>query len=704
VDVVEPSCAACDVAGHRHRWHAVEGAPNPLGLSYCAAECAYNFALYSKHATDVRLLLFTADELAAPLHVIALDPRINRSGRVWHCRVPAQVMDGAVYYAYHVDGPHRPADGHRFDPAKTLFDPYSKAIYFPPGYSRETARHAGSNSGRAPLGIMRTGADPQFDWSGDRRPRHTHDTIIYELHIHGFTKRVNSGIHAEARGTFAGLMRKIPYLRELGITAVELMPVFQFDPLEGNYWGYMPLSFFALHDTYGMRHDFGEEIDEFKALVKALHQADIEVILDVVYNHTAEGDATGPTYVYRGIDNTTYYLLEEDRSRYRNDSGTGNVLNTANRYVRGMILDSLRYWVSEFHIDGFRFDLASLFTRREDGSINLDDPPIIAAIQSDPVLADVRLIAEAWDMTSYQLGRAFPGSTWLQWNGRFRDTVRSFVRGDPGLVGALMMRLYGSDDLFPDTIIDSCHAFQSVNFVTCHDGFCLYDLVSYNTRHNEANGHGNRDGMDDNRSWNCGWEGDAGLPPEIRALRIRQAKNLFCLLMLANGTPMFTAGDEFLNTQGGNNNPYNQDNETTWLDWDLMERNGEFFRFAKAMIAFRKAHPSLGRSRFWRADVTWLGSAGDVSPASSLLAFHLNGTGEGDDDLYVMINGQPQDAVFIIQAEGCWHLEVDTSGDAPEDIASAGAVQLFTARQAVPMPSRSVKVLVREAAARQAPG
>jgi glycogen operon protein len=701
MDAAVPSCAAGQRnpsqrnPSRRNRWQAVEGAPNPLGLSYCAEECAYNFALYSKHATNVRLLLFTADEPVEPERVIDLDPRINKSGRVWHCRVPAEDLGNAAYYAYRVDGPHQPADGQRFDPAKVLFDPYARALYFPPGYSREAARHPGSNTGRAPLGIIRTGADPQFDWSGDRRPRHAHDTVIYELHVQGFTRRANSGVPPEARGTFAGLMAKIPYLRELGITAVELMPIFQFDPQEGNYWGYMPLSFFAVHDSYGMRNAFGEEIDEFKSLVKALHQADIEVILDVVCNHTGEGDENGPAFSYRGIDNTTYYLLEENRGHYRNDSGTGNVLNTANRYVRGMILDSLRYWVAEFHVDGFRFDLASLFTRREDGSINLDDPPIIAAIQSDPLLADVRLIAEAWDMASYQLGRTFPGSTWLQWNGRFRDTVRSFVRGDAGLADGLRTRIYGSDDLFPDTTIDSCHAFQSVNFVTCHDGFCLYDLVSYDMKHNEANGHGNRDGMDDNRSWNCGWEGDTGLPQDVRALRIRQAKNLFCLLMLANGTPMFTAGDEFLNTQGGNNNPYNQDNETTWLDWSLLARNGDFFRFAKSMIAFRKAHPSLGRSRFWRSDVRWLGASGEADPGSSLLAFHLTGAGEDDDDLYVAINGQSQDAVFILQAEGCWRLVVDTDHDTAGGGAAA-AIRFYTEREAMPMRSRSIKVLLRE--------
>lgn len=654
-------------------WTLREGSPSPLGASYVLQDDAYNFALYSKHATAVTLLLFSAQNPIDPIVTHHFDPRSNKSGRVWHCRLLATVVDGAAYYAYRVEGPSAFPDGQRFDPDKILLDPYAMAVFFPPGFSREAARHPGPNPGRAPLGVLRAAASG-FDWSGDHSPRHTHGTIIYELHVRGFTQRANSGVSTERRGTFAGLIDKIPYLQKLGVTVVELMPVFQFDPHEGNYWGYMPLNFFALHHGYAAHNEPGGRLDEFRALVKALHAADIEIVLDVVYNHTVEGDESGPTYSFRGVDNTTYYLLTDDRRHYRNDSGTGNVLHTANRYVAGMVMDSLHHWANGFRIDGFRFDLASLFTRRADGSIDLDDPPVISAIHTHSDLARLRLIAEAWDMASYQLGRSFPGTTWLQWNDAFRNDVRSFVRGDQGSVSGLMRRLGGSDDLFPDTSEDAYHAYQSINFVTCHDGFCLYDLVSYDRKHNEANGEDNRDGRDDNRSWNCGWEGDDGVPEAVARLRQRQAKNLFCLLMLANGTPMFMAGDEFLNSQRGNNNPYNQDNETTWLDWDLLQTNASFHRFCTAMIAFRKAHPSLGRSRSWRQDVTWHGAIGalDLSAETRTLAFLLDGSAEADVDFYVMINAGSAEVEFLIQdpKPRRWRRVIDTARDSPEDILS----------------------------------
>src|SRR5581483_8693394 len=553
-------------------WATVEGSPHPLGVAWIAEQRAYNFALYSKHATGVTLLLYSSDDYANPRFEIPLDYTKNKTGRVWHCRLPAEQVDAARYYGYRVEGPQDPASGQRFDPLKILFDPFARAVFFPPTFSRQAARQPGSNAGKAPLGLVHA-ANPPFDWTGDRKPVHTYDTVIYELHVKGFTQQSNSGVADGHRGTFAGLIDKIPYLQDLGVTVVELMPVFQFDPQEGNYWGYMPLSFFMPHQSYASVQGCAERIDEFRRMIKALHEADIEVILDVVYNHTVEKDESGPTYSYRGIDNTTYYLLAADRSKYRDDAGTGNVLHAANQHVRRLILDSMRYWVTEFHVDGFRFDLASIFTRNDDGSINLNDPPIIAEISSDPAFANVRLIAEAWDVAAYQLGRSFPGMNWQQWNGRFRDDVRSFVKSDNGMVGALMARLYGSDDLFPGDLFNAYRPYQSVNYVTSHDGFCLYDLVSYNQKHNEANGNDNRDGPDSNLSWNCGWEGDAGAPLEVLALRRRQAKNFCCLLFLANGTPMFLAGDEFLNTQGGNNNPYNQDNATTWLDWSLLQKN-----------------------------------------------------------------------------------------------------------------------------------
>lgn len=658
-----------------NHWESQEGSAGPLGCTFIEDEQAYNFALYSKHAAGVTLHLYGPEDPVNPVYSFSFDHRWNKSGRVWHCRIPGPIVDGARYYGYQVEGLFDPSRGLRFDPEKILLDPNARAVYFPPAFSRAAAEQPGSNAGNAPLGIIRPAPLP-FNWEGDRSPRHAHDTIIYELHVRGFTQRPNSGVSPGKKGTFAGLAAKIPYLKELGVTAVGIMPVFQFDPQEGNYWGYMPLSLFALHHLYSSVEDTAEKLSEFKDMVRSLHQADLEVILDVVYNHTTEEDENGPTYSFRGIDNTTYYLLEDDRGRYRNDAGTGNVLRTGNRHVRAMILDSLRYWVKEMHVDGFRFDLASILTRRSDGSIDWEDPPILAAIRSDPDLAECRLIAEAWDMSTYQVGRCFPGMAWFQWNGRFRDDVRSFVKGDGGWVGSLMRRLYGSDDLFPDSLMDAYHPYQSVNYITSHDGFCLYDLVSYNTRHNEANGHENTDGMAENYSWNCGWEGDENAPQEVKALRRRQVKNFFCLLMLANGTPMFRAGDEFMNTQGGNNNPYNQDNETTWLNWDLLKQNADIFRFFKLMIAFRKAHPSLGRSRFWRGDVTWygVGPEPDLSYHSRSLAFCLHGASQNDRDIYVMINAYWEDLEFRIQ-EGKsqdWRLVVDTGLESPRDIADPG--------------------------------
>ena len=679
------------------RWTAEEGAPNPLGVSLVEQEQAYNFALYSKHASGVILHLYAGHDPVNPVYSYRFDYLKNKSGRVWHCRIPAQQVDRASYYAYQVDGPLIPREGHRFDPDKILLDPYARAVYFPPNFSRKAATEPGPNPGKAPLGVIHVN-QTDFDWEGDRRPRHTHDTIIYELHVRGFTKHPASGIQTDGTGTYAGLVQKIPYLRELGVTAVELMPVFQFDAQENNYWGYMPLSFFALHRQYGSTQQSDRLLNEFRAMVKALHQADIEVILDVVYNHTCEGDENGPTYGFRGIDNTTFYLLADDRRYYRNDAGTGNVLHTANRYVRGMVLDSLRYWANEMHVDGFRFDLASVFTRRSDGSIDLQDAPIISAIRSDPDLAHVRLIAESWDISSYQLGRTFPGITWLQWNDRFRDQVRSFVKSDPGMRNALMQRFYGSDELFPDSLMEAYHAYQSVNFVTAHDGFCLYDLVSYNYKHNSANGHGNTDGMEHNFSWNCGWEGDSQVPDEVMTLRKRQIRNFCCLLLLANGTPMFRAGDEFMQTQQGNNNPYNQDNEISWLDWSLLEKNQDIFRFFKYMITFRKAHPSLGRSRFWREDIRWYGSGSKVDPShhTYVLAYCLSGASQEDRDIYVMINAYWKNLDFTIQeaAAGEWLRVVDTALESPDDIAVPGH-EVPVNNLSYTVKSRSIVILIR---------
>jgi isoamylase len=677
-----------------NRWHAAEGAPSPFGATWIASELAYNFAIYSKHATGVVLLLYSENDVVNPVYRYRMVYPANKTGRIWHCRIPASAAPNATLYAYVIEGPFDPASGHRFDPKKVLLDPYARVVFFPKDFSRHAAARPGSNAGRAPLGVL-----PPMD----TRPEHTHDTVIYELHVKGFTNSPSSGVAAEKRGSYAGLIEKIPYLKKLGVTVVELMPVQQYDPLESNYWGYMPLSFFAPHIGYSSIGRSGL-LHEFKSMVKALHEADIEIILDVVYNHTTESGAEGPTYSFRGIDNSTYYLLEEDRSRYRNDCGTGNVLHCANRYIRTMILDSLHYWVQEMHVDGFRFDLASIFTRDDAGQINLHDPPIISEITADSDFKGIRLIAEAWDLASYQLGRSFPGFSWLQWNGKFRDDVRSFIRGDEGKVSALISRIYGSDDLFPDHVTNTYHAYQSVNFVTSHDGFTMYDLVSYNTKRNQANGHKNSDGSENNISWNCGWEGDDGPPADVLTLRKRQIKNYCCLIFLSNGTPMIAAGDEFMRTQGGNNNPYNQDNETSWIDWGLVDKNGDIFRFFQVMIAFRKSHPSLCRSRFWRDDVRWYGSDPQVdqSRQSHSLAFCLSGKSQNDADLYVVINASPQNMTFHIQQgeaahsseEKIWKRVVDTSLASPDDIVEPGHEPCISSMEYL-VRGRSVVVLMR---------
>ncbi len=677
-------------------WYALEGSPSPLGVTWIEREAAYNFALYSKHATAVTLLLYSELDLSIPTYEYSLNPLANKSGRIWHFRARKSSIPLARYYGYRLSGPKASGEGQRFDPEKVLLDPYATCVCFPTRFSRETASRPGPNAGRAPLGLIATA--PHNESVLDRIPTHTSDLVIYELHVRGFTRRANSGVAPDHRGTFLGVVDKIPHLKELGITAVELMPIMQQDPQEGSYWGYMPLNFFSPHHEYASADKPFDALKEFHVMVKALHAAGIEVLLDVVYNHTAEGDETGPAYSYRGLDNTTYYLLDEDRRRYRNDTGTGNTLNCGNRYVRKMILDSMRFWRDVMRVDGFRFDLASIFTRNQDGSINLKDPPVIAEIGADPELESLRLIAEAWDPAAYQLGRSFPGASWMQWNGQFRDDLRSFVRGDPGMVPKLMSRLYGSCDLFPDDLVSAYRPYQSVNFITCHDGFCLYDLVSYNEKHNEANGQASSDGTDHNLSWNCGWEGDDGVSSSVMALRSRQVKNFCALLFLSNGTPMFCAGDEFMNTQKGNNNPFNQNNEITWLDWNLLAHNQDVFRFFQHMIAFRKAHRSISRSRFWRDDVCWYGATGqpDMSRDSHSMAFFLRGAEQEDNDIYVMINSSSESVTFCLQQGQVheWRRVIDTSLLSPDDFCEPGAEASLQSSDVL-VRSRSIVVMIR---------
>ncbi|SMP66690.1 glycogen operon protein [Neorhodopirellula lusitana] len=686
-----------------NRWQRIEGTPFPQGATWIEEDRAFNFSLYSKHAEAVRLLLYTADDLVHPCYEFDFNYLKNKSGPVWHCRVAASLAPNARYYAYRVEGPapEPDHDWHCFDFEKILLDPYARSVYFPDTFSHDAACQPGSNAGKAPLGVLPS-VQEAFDWDDDQPPSHDSDLVIYEMHVRGFTRNPNSGVTEAKRGTFAGVVDKIPYLIDLGVTAVELMPVFQFDPQAHNYWGYMPLNFFSPHHNYAVDADGCSQRHEFCEMVKSLHEAGIEVILDVVYNHTCEGDEHGPTYSFKGIDNSTFYMTSGDPSApFANYSGTGNTLHTANRSVRRGIIDSLRYWNTDMHVDGFRFDLASIFTRNSDGSIDLDDPPVISQIGTDVELTDCRLVAEPWDAGgAFQLGQKFPGQRWMQWNARYRDTLQRFVRGDKGLVGDLMMRLYGSDDLFPD---DRMHAYQpplSVNYITSHDGSTLYDLVSYRLKRNWANGHNNTDGSNE-YSWNCGWEGDSQggseMPPEVMRLRKQQVKNFFCLLMLSNGTPMFRMGDEFMQTQHGNNNPYNQDNETSWLDWDRRSIHDDIFRFCKRMIAFRKAHPSISRSRFWRDDVKWYGTQHlvDLSNQSQQLAFGLHGASQEDANIYVMINAAPDPVVFGIHEGrvGDWLQVVDTSLDSPDDFVETGDKRVGDVNYQV--NGRSVVVLLQ---------
>jgi len=650
-----------------------------------------NFAVFSRHAHSCTLVLFEHGA-TQPTAEIPF-PEEFRVGHVF-CMFVFGLSPEQFQYGYRMDGPWAPEQGHRFDPSKVLLDPFAGCVAGGEVWG-ERASGDGLSRYRASL------VPEDFDWEGDRPLGLPFtDLVIYEMHVRGFTRSPTSGV--KFAGTFAGLREKIPFLKELGINCVELMPIFEFDECEidrrhprtgerlFNYWGYNTLAFCAPKASYAASGRAGMQVDEFKSLVKELHKSGIEVILDVVFNHTAEGGEDGPTLSFRGLDNRTWYLLTPE-GRYRNFSGCGNTLNCNHPVVRDFVLNCLRWWVAEYHIDGFRFDLASILARDENG-VALPNPPLLEALAADPILGTTKLIAEAWDAGGlYQVG-SFPAyGRWAEWNGRYRDCLRRFLKGDHGQVSELASRLAGSPDLYAGR-----GPAASVNFVTCHDGFTLADLVSYNDKHNEDNGEDNRDGASDNYSWNCGVEGPTD-DPEVNALRQRQAKNFFCLLMLANGVPMFAAGDEFLRTQRGNNNPYNQDNETSWLDWSCIERHADFHRFAKRMIAFRKAHPSLGRPRFWREDVRWYGVGPDVDLSfdSHSLAYCLHGASRDDCDLYVMINAYHEPLDFEIQESpaGGWRRAIDTGLDSPFDIAEPGEEAAVASQRYRVLP-RSVVVLV----------
>ena len=679
------------------KWQAKEGAIFPLGANWIEEEKAWNFVLVSKYASDVQLLLYSHNEYKTPAYSFKFDPLVNKSGPLWHCRIPQESIPNAYYYAYRVSGPlYQDGGFYCFDPQKVLLDPYARSVFFPPEFSREAACKPSANDGQAPLGVLMK--EDNFDWQGTTTCNND-QLIIYEMHVRGFTKHESSNLPENERGTFKGVISKIPYLKELGITAVELMPIFQFDPQEKNYWGYMPINFFSPHTCYSCSDSGEEQRHEFKEMVREFHLAGIEVILDVVYNHTGEGGLNQPNYSFKGIDNCQYYLRSDNpNDPYANFTGCGNTLNSNEVCVQSLIVDSLKYWREEMHIDGFRFDLASIFTRSSNGDINKTRPPIFAHIRSADNLSKARLIAEPWDAAgAFHLGRAFPGWLWMQWNAHFRDTIQRFIRGDSGILSDLMTRLYGSCDLFPDDTFNACHPWQSLNYVSSHDGSTLYDLVSFEKKNNWANGENNKDGSEEAK-WNCGWEGNENVPDEIKILRKQQVKNIFTLLLVSNGTPMFKMGDEFLNTQNGNNNPYNQDNETNWLNWNLLEDNKDLFNFVKKLIKFRKETPTICRSRFWREDVKWYGTvqSPDFSNHSRCLAFYLNGKSENSLDLYVMINGDDTRQTFNIQNQNDkdWKVLVDTSQPSGKDFLDKP--ETLPNKYNFSVASRSIVILIRE--------
>ncbi len=639
-------------------------------------EGGVNFCVMSRHAERVELLLFEQADSPEPFAIIPLDPRINRTFVFWHVFV-SDLADGIFYNWRAWGGNPQGALGSRLDGSKVLLDPWATTVS-DRLWNRAAACQPGDNVATA---IRAQVVRDEYDWEGDR-PLFIplHESIIYELHVRGFTRHPSSGVAYP--GTFLGLIDKIPYLQALGITHVELMPVMAFDPQDvppttarlglENYWGYSTHSFFAPHPGFAVEP--ARARDEFRDMVKALHRAGIGVILDVVFNHTAEGGEDGPVIHFKGLGNEIFYHLDpRDPSRYRDYTGCGNTLNCNHPLVTRFLIDALLYWVQEMHVDGFRFDLASALARGEDGSPQRH-APVLWSIELSPALRQAHLIAEAWDAAGlYQVGD-FPGYRWAEWNGRYRDVIRSFVRGDPGLVPEVATRIAGSSDMY-----EQRHRLptNSINFITCHDGFTLHDLVSYNRKHNEANGENNRDGHNHNLSWNCGWEGPTS-DPEVIQLRHRQCRNFMALLMLSQGVPMLLSGDEILHSKQGNNNTYCQDNELSWFDWSAIEREGQMLTFVQGLIAFRRRHPALRRDRFLtgqpepgqeQPDVSWHGTRlydpGWDDPTRRTLAWTLAGRSPDEPALHIMLNMESiaqRFALPVIPGQQ-WCLAIDTWPD-----------------------------------------
>ena len=678
------------------------GSSYPTGAKF--SNGGVNFSIFSRYAEQVELLLFDSADCDEPFQIITLQQEINRTFYSWHVFVSK--LPAGTWYTWRMDGPyHARESGFRFEKDKHLLDPWVRAVS-QKRWSRKAACKPGDNSrtamrgvvvdDRSFIGISSTTAerrnvmrgDDRYNWEGDTPLRISSEkAIVYELHVGGFTRHPSSKVANP--GTFAGLIEKIPYLQRLGITHVELLPVMAFDEQDvprntydlglKNYWGYSTHSFFSPHPGYCVTPEQGTHVQEFRDLVKALHRAGIGVIMDVVFNHTSEAGVNGPVINFRGIGGKTFYHLDKfDKSILRDYTGCGNTVNANHPLVARFIISCLEYWVREMHVDGFRFDLASALARGEGGEV-LQDPPVLWGIELSEQLTKTKLIAEAWDAAGlYQVG-SFPGYRWAEWNGRYRDIVRQFVRGDKGLIAELATRICGSSDLYEH---QGRLPINSINFVTCHDGFTLYDLFSYNEKHNEANGEDNRDGCSHNLSYNCGVEGDTE-NSGILELRRKKAKNAFAILLLSQGVPMLLAGDEILHTQKGNNNCYCQDNELTWFDWNRTKQNTDMLRFVQLMIALRKRHPSLMRRRFLTgkviegknmADISWHGVELNKplwhDPEARVLAFTLAGIQNDETDLHIVMNMNNECTIVelpVIEGKQ-WCLALDTSQQSPKDI------------------------------------
>ena len=682
---------------------------SPLSLGASVGDKGVNFALISAGATAVSIVFFESGVHDA-YYEVALDPHANKTGDVWHAQIEGLPDD--FRYGYRVDGPHNPSRGQRFDRRQILTDPYSLALSGGALWGNPLVRKgARDNSFTYLRRSFLPGRD--FDWQGDRPlGRPLSETIIYELHVRGYTNHGSSGV--QHPGTFRGLIEKIPYLSSLGVNAVELMPVNEFDeepgarvnPLTGkslvNFWGYNPYAFFAPKASYAADALKGGQVDEFREMVREFHKAGIEVILDVVFNHTGEGDSRGPVFSFRGLDDGVYYMLNE-QGVYRNYSGCGNTMNCNHPQVRRLIIDCLRYWVAEMHVDGFRFDLASILGRDSNGDV-LANPPVLEEIAHDPILASTKIIAEAWDAAGlYQVG-SFPAwGRWAEWNGRYRDDVRRFLLGDHGTISAFATRIAGSADLYQN---DGRTPPHSINFVTCHDGFTLRDLVSYNQKNNLANGEDNRDGENHNISYNYGEEGESD-SPSIRRMRRRQAKNAMLIMMISQGTPMILAGDEFLRTQGGNNNPYCQDNGISWVNWVFAETESEHLNFCKHIILFRKNLASLGREKFFSGkpseagsrlpDISWHGlevGKPKFEEGAPYLAVLLAGL-RHEPAVYIALNMSARPVTFKLPGspDGVWLRKIDTAGREGCDFFPAGKEKMES-RTSIRLRPRSILVLI----------